>query len=193
MSTDRAQTRQTLAGPRHLLGGKWRRRREVAAVLLALTPALVVALACLFVAVAVSLIVGVLMVAAAVALVVFVPVVHDCGARSWWRARWYLDARAAGLSVEAEPNVWAGTDTPLDRVIVVVPRVRITVDPYGTRTYRCRPLAGQSVGDYEQAVGRLSLRWGVEHVTLDAELGSKFVTFTVHRGAPPATEYRRAA
>ena len=162
-------------------------------MLLALTLPLVVAVACLVAAVAVSPIVGVLMAGAAVALVVLVPVVHDCAAWSWWRARWYLDARAAGLSVEAEPNVWAGTDSPLDKVIVVVPRVRITVDPYGTRTYRCRPLAGQSVGDYEQAVGRLSLRWGVEHVSLDAELGSKFVTFTVHRGAPPATEYRRAS
>ena len=191
--SDQAQTTQRLRGPRHLLGGKWRRRREVAAVLVALAPALVVAVACLVAAVAVSLIVGALMVAVAVALVALVEPVRTTATWSWYRTRWYLDARAAGLAVEAEPNLWAGTDTPLDRVIVVVPRVRITVDPYGTRTYRCRPLAGQSVGDYEQAVGRLSLRWGVEHVTLEAELGSKFVTFTVHRGAPPVTEYRRAS
>ncbi len=193
MSADGPQTRQTLAGPRHLLGGKWRRRRELLEVLAAWTPTLAVVGSTVFVATFVALPVGLLMAGVAVALVVLVVPVRVFVAWSWWRARWYLDARAAGLAVEAEPNVLAGTDTPLDRVIMVVPRVRINVDPYGTRTYRCRPLAGQSVGDYEQAVGRLSLRWGVEHVTLDAELGSKFVMITVHRDAPPVSTYQRTA
>lgn len=192
MSGDQAQTRQTLAGPRHLLGGKWRRRREIAAVVAAATPAVVVVLACVVTAAAVSFVVGALMAVTAVALVVLVEPVRTAFAWCWWRCRWYLDARAAGLSVEAEPSVLARTDSPLDKVIVVVPRVRIRMVPNG-REYRIRPLAGQSVGDYEQALGRLHMRWGAEHVDLDAPLGSKFLTFTVLRDGAPSTVYERAA
>lgn len=193
MSYDTPQIRQQLRGPRALLAGKWRRRMERLTVALFLSPAIVAFALVVYVALVVATIAGAFGVVVFTAAALYVPPVRTYAGYAWWRGRWYWDARAAGLAVEAEPNVLARTDGPLDRTVVVVPTVSLRLLDNGARSYRVRPLPGQTLGDFEAAVPRLTMRWGVEHVALDAALGSKFVTITVHRGAPPASEYRRAA
>ena len=193
MSADRAQVGQQLRGPRHLLAGKWRRRMERLTVAATLVPALVVVLVVAYVGAVASVWMAVPFVAALAALVVFVPLVRTYVAFAWWRSRWYWDARAGGLAVEAEPSVFAKTDRLTDAHIVVVPTVTLRMLANGTRSYRVRPLPGQTIGDFEAAVPRLAMRWGCQHVSIEAPLGERFVTLTAHQSAPPTSEYARAS
>lgn len=188
--TDRAQGRQGLAGPRHLLAGNMRRNVERLAILGAVAPFLVLFCAVVLSAFMAPWLMVVLVVATAGTLYAL-PGARQEVARNYYRARWYLDARAAGLALEAEPSVLPGRDKLTDERVVVVPRCRIQMTGNGGRRYRIRPLPGQTLGDFDQAVPRLSVRWGCNHVSLEAPMGSKYVWLNVAAGDPPVSTYDR--
>ena len=113
--------------------------------------------------------------------------------RSWWRVRWYylcwyFDARSGGLGLDAEPSWFPGTDAPLDRRIVVVPRARITLTATGRR-YRIKPLPSQVIGDFELAAHRLAVRWRASSVRVEYVAGGKFVTLAVDTVVPGPTRW----
>lgn len=186
------QTQQRLSGPRHLLAGRWRRRLELAAVTVALSPLWLAALAALLALVAVGLWAAVLFVVAWTAALA--TVCRPWAVWSYWRARWWFDARAAGLSLNAEAAMF-GTDAGADddEHLVVVPILRSLRLTSTGRRYRVRPLPGQLVADFQVAADRLSMRWGAVSVVLDHAAGDRYVTLTVYRSAPAAVTYERAA
>lgn len=190
--SEHPQTQQRLAGPRHLLAGRWRRRLELTAVAAALSPVWLALVAALLALVAVG-------VWAAVAFLVAWTVALATVGRSWavwsyWRARWWFDARAAGLSLNAEAGLF-GTDAGADddEHLVVVPVLRSLRLTSTGRRYRVRPLPGQLLADFEVAADRLSMRWGAVQVVLEHSAGDRFVTLVVYRDAPEPVVYERAA
>ena len=185
-------TAQRLAGPRFLVGGAWRRRALRARVVVSLLPVAVVVLASLWLALTVALWAALVPFLAAGG-VLWTGVGRRWARRTWWRARWFWDARAAGLSLEAETSVFGRTDGPLDRHVLVVPWARVKVHPSGSRTYACRPLPGMTTADFEAATGRLMARWAAVSVQITHTPGDKLVTILVHRSAPASSTYRRRA
>lgn len=194
--SDRPQVNQRLSGPRHLVGGNARHRWEQINVAAAWSPLLLVGLLFVIVAVGVSPLLGLVLVGLLVAGVVVAAGADGVGCwrdYAYWRSRWYYDARAAGLAVEAEPSILARTDGVLDRRRVVVPVLELTVRRTGVREYRCRPLPGQTVADYEAAVERLTPRWGAARIVVTYTPGDRRVLLTVFPAVPPAPTYTRGA
>ena len=194
--SERPQVNQRLSGPRHLVGGNARHRWEQINVAAAWSPLILAGVVFLVLAVALSPWVGLALVVALVsgaALVAGTDGVACWQGYAYWRSRWYYDARAAGLAVEAEPSVLAGTDGVLDRRRIVVPVLDLTVRRTGVREYRCRPLPGQTVADYEAAVERLLPRWGAERIAVAWSPGDRRVLLVVHPTAPAPTTYTRGA
>ena len=184
--SDQVQTTQRLRGPNHLLGGRFRRRVERLSVLLAVLPVLVPVFVALVLAFTSPWLFVVLL---AVSALVFVlsPAVRRGAARAWWRARWFWDARSAGLSLEAEPSMFGRSDGPLDRLVVVVPRTRLFVEPDGTRRYRTKALPGQTPADFEAALPRLAMRWGAGNVRMEHVPGARWITLVVDPSTPVRT------
>lgn len=63
----------------------------------------------------------------------------------------------------------------------------------GSRSYRCRPLPGSTIADYEAAVPRLLARWSAVSVECELYPGQRHVWLYVHRETPPVETYERAA
>lgn len=184
--SDQVQTTQRLRGPNHLLAGRFRRRMERLSVLVAVLPVVVPILVAVVLAF-MSPWLFVLAVASGAGLLVWLPSSRSMVARSYWRSRWFWDARSAGLSLEAEPSMLGRSDGPLDRLVVVVPRVRLTVDLGGTRRYRCKALPGQTAADYEAALGRLAMRWGAGNVRMEHVPGARWIALVVDPSTPART------
>ena len=180
-------TAQRTQGPRWILGGRWRRNVHVASLWWALAPALVLVLVALVLAVVVSPWLLVVALVAGVGVSWWRPV-RSWWRRRWWLAEWYFSARAGGLGLDAEPSWFPGTDAPLDKRIVVVPRVKITLTATGRR-YRVKPLPSQVIGDFEQAAQRLAVRWRASSVRVEYAAGSKFVTLAVDTLVPRSTRW----
>lgn len=177
------QTSQRLAGPRHLLAGRWRRRLELAAVTLAVSPVLLGGLAALVVLVEFGPWPALLLVVAWLAAA-------GTFGRPWaswayWRARWWFDARAAGLSLNAEAGLF-GTDAGADddEHLVVVPRLRSLRLTSTGRRYRIKPLPGQVVADFEVAAARLAIRWAASEVRVEHVPGARCVALVVETATP---------
>ena len=179
-----ATTSRGLAGPRSLVAGGWRARLEVATVMAVTAPIWLTVLAAVWIAVTAGWAVGYTV---AVGVVAWFSCrrVRPYTMLVWWRARWWWDARAGGLAVNAEPSLLGHDDGAVDRHHrVVTPRCQVIRAAGGGRCYRVRPLPGQTVTDFEAAIPRLVMRWAAAHVGVDYRVGERHVTILVIPALP---------
>lgn len=87
----------------------------------------------------------------------------------WWRARWWFDARACGLCLIADPSVNAVHEAGRPPGIELAPALRRIRCRGPIRRYVIRPLPGQRLEHFEQAIPAFSYRWAAT------------VTVTAHR------------
>ena len=162
------------SSPRRLVGGQPRRQVERWQLAVSLIPGVIVAVvsfAGLGMAVAHGPVTTVT--AAVVVCVVGYRTRRRLGsmvARPWWRFEWRWAARSAGLARLAELDIDA-THTPAEATVEVVP-VLYGVDRLADgRRYRVRPLAGQTLTDFERAAPSLMIRWRMDTVTVTRGTG----------------------
>ena len=182
-----------LAGPRHLLAGNLRRRWELTRVVVVLVPGIVTVLVAVVLVFAVSMVAAVLFVAAAMGASFLVPPVRWWRRWAYWRARWWLDARSADLTLNAEPGLF-GTDTgatDFEHVVVapVLAHPRLTAS--GRRSV-VKPLPGQVVADYEVASARLAMRWVAADVSIEYRIGDRLVAIVVAATVPPIENWEQS-
>ena len=181
-----------VAGPRHLVGGRWRASAERASVALAIAPGLAALTLSAAALVLVSVLVAALVLITFASAVVCWPIGRRWARRAYWRTRWWWDARAGLLALNAEQNL-TGSDTGAVDVahVVVVPFVRrLDVLPAGRR-YLLRPLPTQTVSTFEDACGRLAQRWGAASVTVEHTIGSRDLALIVSARLPESRPWTR--
>ena len=175
----------SIVGPRHVVGGRWRRRVELAAVGLVVAPYVVVVV----VSVVVLLRTGAWPL---VGLFVFYGLALYCWAPlrravvwSWWRVRWWHDCRASGIAANAEAGLFGRDDGATDRDhLVVAPFLRRLRMTDTGRFYDVRVLPGQTVGQYEEALGRMEARWNATRLSVEHVPGGKYVRLIVETKSP---------
>lgn len=181
-----------LAGPRHLVAGTYRQRVEQVVVALVLIPYAVVVVLCLGAAASLGVLAGVGALFAYVGVLVAWPTARRWARWSWHRCRWWFDARAVGLALNAERGVFradAGADDDEHRVVAPFLR-RLELTPTG-RTYTVRPLPGQTPATFADATSRMATRWNAAAVEVRHVPGDRFVHVLVVKGLPPVARWER--
>ena len=141
-------------GPRHLVGGRWRVAVERTAVAVAVAPAVVAVVVAGGGWVAAGPVVGTLVLASFVSAITCWPIGRRWARFAYWRCRWWFDARAALLALNAEQGLF-GVDTGVvDRShVVVAPVLRRLQLVLGGRRYTVRPLPSQTASTFEELAG----------------------------------------